>query len=142
MKCEIVNRTNPSCANLDDGIIEVSATSCSSNFEFQLGNVTNNTGIFENLGEGTYTVVVTDETGCSATCSEINLRYPVPLECRLSSFADESCTGLSNGAVTVSASGGTGAYSYSLVGEVNETGVFTELDPGSYTVTVLSLIHI
>ena len=47
-----------------------------------------------------------------------------------------TCYGLSNGSATITASGGTAPYSYTLVATQNTTGVFTGLSSGTQTVVV------
>ncbi len=48
---------------------------------------------------------------------------------------DASCAGLNNGAVSLSVPAGTGSPVFSLQGQSNSTGVFTNLSPGLYVAT-------
>ena len=53
-------------------------------------------------------------------------------------ITDVACHGESNGAVTITATGGVGTLTYELLntGETNGTGTFTDLSAGSYTVLI------
>ncbi|MFL5752667.1 MAG: T9SS type A sorting domain-containing protein [Bacteroidia bacterium] len=87
---------------------------------------------------GTYTCTVTDANGCTITRS-FTITQPPVLTTALSSSTNVSCNGGSNGAATISASGGTTAYSYNWTpgtptgdGTVSVTG----LTAGTWTCTV------
>ena len=67
--------------------------------------------IKSNLSAGTYSVTVTDAAGCSMTVSA-TLTQPTAIAASIS-VTDAQCYGSSDGAVSVSVSGGTGVYSYS-----------------------------
>ncbi|MCH2045295.1 MAG: M12 family metallo-peptidase, partial [Saprospiraceae bacterium] len=61
------------------------------------------------LVANTYTVTITDNSGCTATATQI-VSEPAAITAT-SASTDESCTG-NDGTATVAASGGTGAYTY------------------------------
>lgn len=65
-----VSSTSESCPNANDGSITISAVSSNSAVSYDItgpSNQSNNTGIFTNLPDGTYTVSVTDELNCEET---------------------------------------------------------------------------
>ncbi len=78
------------------------------------------------LAAGTYTVTVTDGI-CSAT-STVSITEPAALVATCTLISNVNCNGGSDGAASVSASGGVGPYS--------GTGTFTGLAPGTYNYTV------
>jgi hypothetical protein len=85
----------------------------------------------------TYTVTVTDgTTGCANSGSGTVTVNPLPTFTY--SQVNETCNGQSIGSITVSASGGSGSYTYSdNNGSSYQSGnVFSNLAAGSYTVLV------
>src|SRR6185295_15645078 len=85
------------------------------------------------LAAGTYTVTVTDNNGCTATCtSVVTEASSIIATC---SATPVSCFGGSNGTASVTASGGTPGYSY-LWSNAAVTSSIGGLTAGTYTVTV------
>ncbi|MHC0439539.1 T9SS type B sorting domain-containing protein [Flavobacterium sp. 3-210] len=70
--------------------------------------------VFSGLGSGTYTVVVTDGFSCEATSAPITITDPAIVEATL--VLDKSITCLTDARLTLSATGGTGPYTYSADG--------------------------
>ncbi|HRI28124.1 MAG TPA: hypothetical protein PK715_08730, partial [Chitinophagales bacterium] len=97
-----------------------------------------NTATTEDLADvlaGNYTVTVTDATGCVATGFITVGNAPEPTLSVVSTV--HSTCGNNNGSITVSASGGVGAYLYSWSHDVNLTAnTATDLSPGSYLIGV------
>lgn len=101
------------------------------------GAVTNNNGIFNNLGQGTYTIVVSDANGC--TISTIaSILQPALLNITNVSITNVTCFGGNNGAAVVAVTGGNGTINYNIqpLNITNITGVFVGLTATVYTVTV------
>jgi gliding motility-associated-like protein len=90
-------------------------------------------GVFNNLKGGYYTVTITDNTQTAKTT------VLVPDVCMTLETNTQTATcGSANGSLSVSASGGTAPYQYSLyAGSYYQPGnTFTALAGGNYTVTV------
>ena len=87
-----------------------------------------------NLGPGTYTVVVTDANGCTATTTQA-ITQPAPLTVT-PTFINVSCFGGSTGTATATPAGGTGPYTYLWMPGAFTTPSISSLSVGSYTVTV------
>ena len=86
------------------------------------------------LGVGTFTVTVTDGAGCTSTAS-VTITQPTPLVLTLNYQQNVSCNGAADGCLGVSASGGSGNYSFLWSnGSTNDT--ICSLPPGNYTVTL------
>ena len=84
---------------------------------------------------GTYNVTVTDANGCTATASAV-ITQPTAITVTATN-TNVSCNGGSNGTLTVSATGGTPGYTYSINGTTFQASTsFTGLAAGSYTITV------
>lgn len=81
----------------------------------------------------TYTVTVTDGTGCTATLN-VPITQPTALSIAASNLISANC-GLADGGATVTASGGSPNYSYAWSPAGSGT-VSSNLAAGAYTVTV------
>ncbi|MCF8257235.1 MAG: gliding motility-associated C-terminal domain-containing protein [Flavobacteriales bacterium] len=125
-----------SCFGTCDGEAYASATGGSGVFAFvwsDLNTTANDT--VTALCAGSYTVTVTDDTGCSATAQVI---INQPLDITITAYTQGvSCFGDCNGQAFASASGGTGPYTYQW-DDVNLTANDTVIDlcPGIYNVIV------
>ena len=135
-----------SCNGFADGEISVTASGESGSYNFTLnpGGATNVTGHFQGLGPGNYTVTANDISGCPSfdVSNNIPLNDPIALSILTENATDLKCNGIDDGNVTVTASGGTGAYSYTLnpgALQTNGTGSFNGLGPGIYTVDVTDI---
>ena len=92
------------------------------------------TATITNLTIGTHTVAVSDDRGCMASSSTITISEPPELT--LSGTTVASTCGLNNGSATVTAVGGTGAYSYSWSPSGGTDALAGNLLADDYTVTV------
>jgi gliding motility-associated-like protein len=85
-----------------------------------------------NLSAGTYTCTVTDKNGC-ITNDTVTINQPIAIT-GTTNITNASC-GASNGSVILTASGGTGAFTYSW-NSGQTTSSVNNLPAGSYTCTV------
>ena len=69
------------------------------------------TNVFNNLGPGTYSVTITDGYDCEFTSVDIVIGEPTPIEVSLVRTTTQTC--LTESTLTLSATGGTGTYTYS-----------------------------
>lgn len=126
-----------SCFNACDGEIQLGTVGGTAPFSFILNAGTPQTNpLYSNLCAGNYNIMVTDSNGCAASLLD-TLFQPQNLVINLDSIDNEACDS-DNGAIYLSATGGTPAYSYELVelGLNSLTGTFTGLDSGQYTLVV------
>ncbi|SNR47317.1 hypothetical protein, partial [Flavobacterium sp. ov086] len=86
------------------------------------------------LTAGTYTVTVTDANLCQAT-QAFTITEPNALTATITP-TQVSCNGGTNGSATVTATGGTGAYTYSWSPTGGTAATASGLTAGTYTVTV------
>lgn len=86
------------------------------------------------LCAGTYSVLVTDAANDTTTATIIITQPPALLVS--STFTDATC-GNNNGSAIATASGGTGAYTYSWSPGAQTTATVSGLGPGTYTAIVV-----
>ncbi|MFZ7107578.1 MAG: T9SS type A sorting domain-containing protein, partial [Bacteroidota bacterium] len=91
------------------------------------------TGTF-NLVAGTYNYTVTDNGGCTSSCSA-TIAEPAKVEASSITSTPSNCGG-STGTATVVATGGDGNYSYLWAPAGGTSSTATGLASGSYTVTI------
>ncbi len=136
MMLKDTNITNTSCFNGANGSATIKVISGGVSpytYSWNPGGNTNATAT--GLSAGTYVVSVTDKNGCSAT-TNVTVSQPAAVIASVAVSANISCNGGNNGSATVTASGGTPAYTYSWAppGQTNATA--TGLGAGTYTITV------
>jgi gliding motility-associated-like protein len=128
------------CNGIDDGTITVTASGGTGTLTYTLnpGPVSNTTGIFTGIGPGSYTVTVTDDNGCSDISGSFDFSYPPLLVIDSEVSTPLLCNGIDDGTITISASGGTGLLTYTIMpgGGSNNDGNFTGIGPGDYTIIV------
>ncbi len=138
--CNIDGSTDPLCFDASNGTITASATGGTGAYTFTIspGGTSNATGLFTGLTQGTYSITVKDDNNCESTCQDVTLGAPPALVCSIDASTDPLCFGAADGTITASASGGTGAYTFSINpgGTSNATGLFTGLTQGTYSITV------
>ena len=128
---------NASCDNVFDGSITVTATGGILPYTYSLNNGPIQPGnIFGGLADGTYSILVTDDNGCTSSSSAtIDTAYAVYGS--LVSQTPVSCFGGIDGTVTVQLTGGLPPYSYSINGvQFVPASTFTGLASGNYVVTL------
>uniref|UniRef100_UPI0030EBAC0A beta strand repeat-containing protein n=1 Tax=Emticicia oligotrophica TaxID=312279 RepID=UPI0030EBAC0A len=101
--------TNITCFNKTDGSIIVNVSGGKVPYTY-LWNNNATTPVINNLTEGNYSVVVTDDNKCTST-GNVVITEPTPIELSVSG-TNLTCTGNNSGQVTLTASGGTGTLSY------------------------------
>ncbi len=79
---------------------------------------------FSNLSSGVHTFQLFDANGCGEPAETITIHPPLGIQANIT--AEELCNPINSGEITVTANGGSGNYSYTLVntGATNTTGVF------------------
>ncbi len=132
---------NCTCPGRSDGSISVTPTLGTAPFVFTItgtgtvpGPITNPTSAtFSALSAGTYTINFVDNLGCAGTVGPITISAGTSISTTYSS--NYSCPGLNNGSATVTATSGTGPYTFTMAGY---TGVVTPVPPASATFSGLA----
>jgi gliding motility-associated-like protein len=131
--------TDALCNGAADGQVDVSGvTGGTAPYTYSLNGGTPQGGTnFSGLTAGNYQVDIIDGSGCTLQVTA-TVGEPPLLNLSLDNVDAATC-GSNSGAIDVSASGGTAPYQYSTGGPNQGTGAFTNMAPGSYTVTVTDL---
>ena len=88
------------------------------------------------LKEGTYICTIIDSNSCKKTQS-VTISQPLsPISSSIISQTNVSCFGISNGAATVKANGGTGSYSYFWTPKGGITATASGLSSGTYVCSI------
>lgn len=93
---------------------------------------------FDNLVAGSYTINAIDGAGCEASIV-VEIEDPDPISVTASVSSPVSCNGESDGVISGSATGGTGAYTFSTssnFADASDDPVFDGLGAGLYTIYV------
>ncbi|WP_130734852.1 T9SS type B sorting domain-containing protein [Flavobacterium sp. J27] len=135
------------CSASPDADIDVTINGGTSNFTYEvlfntvsLGTfpVTGNTFTYTTANAGNYQFIITDAIGCSVTTSTVTVTpLPVLNAPVATQTAFNLCNGDTNGAFTVTASGGLPPYTYDIGSGFTTNNNFTGLTAGTYTVTVM-----
>ena len=127
--------TQVSCFGGSDGTATVSITGGSSPYTYAWNTVpAKTTATASNLSIGTYTVTTTNSLGCTIT-NTVTVTQPTPIALN-AAITDVSCSGGSDGSISITASGGTGPYTYVWQPGNQTTSSITGKTAGTYTVTV------
>lgn len=126
--------TDETCDNLDDGTATVTGAGGTPGYTYLWTPGGMTTNAVNNLATGTYTVVVTDNNGCTSTAFA-TINEPAPLTLTTSAI-DVNCNSGNDGVASVAVSGGTPNYNYAWTPSGGNTDTETGLTAGTYTVVV------
>lgn len=101
---------NVSCAQGNDGAIDLTVNGGTSPYQYNWNSGTFNTEDLNNLFAGVYDIIVTDAKGCTAN-SSATVTEPSNLVV-LDTITDVDCFGNTNGAIDLNVSGGTTPFTY------------------------------
>ncbi|MES2284236.1 MAG: gliding motility-associated C-terminal domain-containing protein [Bacteroidota bacterium] len=136
----ITSQTNVFCNGGNTGTATVTSTGGSGTYSYSWNTTPiQTTATAINLSAGSYTVTVTDNNGCTVPVTKVaTITQPSSvLGANIFSQTNVFCNGGNTGVATVTATGGSGAYSYSWnTTPAQTTAIATNLIAGSYTVTV------
>jgi gliding motility-associated-like protein len=124
--------TDISCNGLTDGGATVTPTG-NAPFSYNWSPSGGSSISASNLAAGPYTVVVTDNNGCESS-ETVTINEPDGIALTASSTQSQ-CT-VDDGSATVSASGGTGTFTYLWTPSGQTTAAATGIGAGSYVVEV------
>ncbi|MBD3638245.1 MAG: gliding motility-associated C-terminal domain-containing protein [Crocinitomicaceae bacterium] len=131
----ITSSTNVSCNGGSDGTANATVTGGTPPYSHSWSPTGGTAVSATGLSAGLYTLTTTDSLGCTFIDS-IVITEPTQLSNTVVSSVDVSCFGGSDGAITTTSSGGTGAYAYNWTPSGGFDSTATGLTSGTYTVTV------
>jgi gliding motility-associated-like protein len=130
-----VARQDPACANTNDGQLTVTVTAGVAPYVFNVTgqaplNSSNTTEVFTGLSDGTYTVSVTDASGCSIVSVNNVITSPDSLDLG-SLVIPPACYGVDTGSITLFNS----SLTYSFNGSPFSSNLsYTGLTAGDYVI--------
>lgn len=129
--------THVSCSGAANGQISLATTGGKAPFQYNLnGGPYASSSTFGGLTPGTYTVGVRDASGCTNSRT-VTITQPSALSLRIATQSDASCSDKSDGSISLTGSGGTAPYQFSLNGGgYGSSADFANLSAGTYTVSV------
>ncbi|MBC6994218.1 gliding motility-associated C-terminal domain-containing protein [Neolewinella lacunae] len=130
--------TNPLCFGSSDGSISLAVTGASSGLTIDWSDdAFDGLSSASNLGAGTYTVIVSDDSACPVPPLTITLLDPPALEVQLTETSPINCFGETTGAIaaTVLNAGGMLTYAWSVAAPT-DTDTLRNLGAGTYGLTV------
>ncbi len=129
----VANLLNENC-DMQDGAFTVVTIGGTAPFLYNIGNGNVIDPNFTGLGNGVYTVIVTDVNGCVEAISAVVFDAP-PILANIINVMDASCN-QSNGSFEVSTTGGAGSYMYDIGNGSTSNNIFSNLAAGTYQVTI------
>ncbi len=130
----VTTASDATCNGLTDGSIDVTISGGTPAYTYAWSNGAT-TEDLSAVVAGTYDVTVTDANGCTATINGITVGQPDVLAVAVTSTTDVLCNSETDGAIDITVSGGTPAYTYAW-----SNGAVTEdlsgIVAGTYAVTV------
>ena len=134
--------TNPTNCNTNDGTITITATGTAIEYSIDGGLNYQASNSFTGLTAGTYNVYVRNgDESCSTpyNLNPIILTIPDAPAFTNVAFTDPTDCGVTDGTINIAATGGSGAYQYSINGGgdwTNTTGSFPGLSAGTYDIMI------
>ncbi|HKK62245.1 MAG TPA: T9SS type A sorting domain-containing protein, partial [Bacteroidales bacterium] len=110
------SKTDVVCYGENTGSLEVTASGGSAPYQYSIDGGTTNqedNGLFDALTADTYDVTITDANGCTTVHSNIDIAQP-PIFDVIVNKTDVLCFGRDNGNFTLTGTGGTSPYEYSI----------------------------
>ena len=143
LTASISSQTDVTCNAGNDGSVTIIASGSSAPYQYSIdGGITwQSSGTFNGLNAGSYTIISEDANNCQFPVS-VTIIEPTLLIGSFNASTDVTCNGGADGDITVSASGGTIPYQFSIDGGTTwqNSGFFSGLSAGSYTITIEDIL--
>lgn len=130
-----ITSKNISCHDLNNGEINLTVSPLSTNYTFSISplNLSNTLGIFKNLSENNYTVIVNTNKGCKDT-AYVSIINPPQLEFQTIELIDASCN-KDNGKIIITTNFLDSMLYFLTPGSIQSTtGYYDNLKVGTYQI--------
>lgn len=125
---------NVSCFGGSNGLLSATLSGGTPNYAYSWMPGAGTSNIFSGLTAGTYTLTITDFNGCVAQ-NTATITQPVAPVSVSGSSLPASCFGATNGSLSATGAGGTGAYTYLWMPGSLPGSSISGVGAGTYTVT-------
>ncbi len=132
---DVANTNNVSCNGGSDGAISITVGGGTSPYNFLWPNIGQTSQNVTGLSAGTYTCIVTNMDGSCPFVYSYTVTEPDAIAITMDASTNVTCNGAADGTISISVTGGTGAYSYAWDNGMM-TGDISGLAPGDYSVVV------
>jgi len=121
------------CHGDNNGEILVNVINGTGQYNFDIGLGPQNSGNFNNLSPGNYTIFVSD-SNCTTSIQAV-LNGPDSIQAVFTN-TDASCYALTDGIISVVGNGGNGSYTYDFGSGFGPSGIMNGLGAGNYSVLI------
>lgn len=130
--------TTTSCPGAANGTITITSATGTPAYLYSInGGPYQSSNTFTGLASGTYFISLVDAAGCTISFIPVTVNDGPGTVTGTATSSPPSCSGATNGTITVTPTSGTGPYQFSLNGGAYQSSnIFTGLAPGNYTVTI------
>ncbi|WJJ97206.1 T9SS type A sorting domain-containing protein [Algibacter luteus] len=135
LACSVIQDSAVTINGASDGVATVTPTGGVAPYTYAWDISGETTATATALAVGLHTVIVTDANNCTTTC-QVTITEPDALTCSVLQDSAVVCNGESNGAATVTPSGGVAPYTYAWDISGETTATATALSATTHTVTV------
>jgi gliding motility-associated-like protein len=126
----VLSQTDVDCFGNATGVLNFDGANGTAPYTFAINGGAFGSNPFNGLAAGNYTITVQEANGCTGTFNA-TINQPNTLNLAVASQVNIDCFGASTGEVTLSATDGTGPYTYAFGALTNTTGIFTGLSAGN-----------
>ncbi len=124
---------SPSCNTINNGAIKISSSGGTGAYAYEWNNGST-TANLNDIGEGIYHLIISDQNNCEAVLDSIIVEAPELMNIAFST-QNPLCIGVNNGSITTSINGGVAPYMYHWNTAANTSSI-SNLSSGGYFLTV------
>lgn len=134
IQASITNQNNVACNGGNDGLLTVNAAGGAGGYTYAWSPSGGAASTANGLAAGTYSVLITDQNGCTVNLTNLIITEPQPFSI-LAVQQDVLCFGGSTGSLSLTVSNGTAPYQFAWSNGGNANSI-TGLAAGNYTATI------
>jgi gliding motility-associated-like protein len=133
--------TNASCAQYNDGSIEITAAGGDGSYEYSADGGLNyqTLNFFNGIGAGEYTLRISDGGDCESADSIVEITEPTGTTLVSADISNVTCFGYSDGSISITATSPAGGLTYSIdngTSYMDNSGIFDYLGAGVYLLSI------